>query len=937
MMLKVGAVLYGFLVQSVTPVPDVGGQMWRMVYEKNGAELVWLERADDVKTFAIAFQTLPEDDTGVAHILEHAVLQGSEKYPVKCPFAELRKSSLNVFLNAMTGLDLTCYPFSTRNDRDFLNLADVYLDAVFHPTAVKSPRAFRQEGWHCEIDPKTGAPYYNGVVYNEMKGVHADPERVANREVLHYLFPDNVYGCDSGGKPSAIPDLTYEAFCAFHSKHYHPSRARIFLDGRVDLAAILGKLDAVLSAFAPSEKASPIPLQKPVARTATIPYPAANGGRGTILADGWVVGFGRDLIRQAAFEVLTDYLAGSNEAPFKKALLAKGLCDDLYLYCGGYQQMPLVLVVRGTSPEKAAACRATLRETVEALLKDGLDHARLRALINKHEFSVREMDGSNPRGLSFGLAALGSWRYTDDPAAAFDVTGTFAQLRAGVESGLFETCLREAFVNNPHHVELTYVPSVTCKAPEPKPITGDIETLKREAEELAAFQKQPDSEAAKATIPALRIADIPKSGQIVAHTIATNGPVTVVTTKPTTDGIAYASAYFPADGLNADELKMLPLLASLFGRLPTAQHDALALQTEVADKVGRLDFATAATERGNFLVAEFAVLTNRGEEAVALMKEVLLQTRFDDPAAIDRVIRQRCLAAEREVSSRGDHLAERYASRDFSRRAASRDILSGYAQLRYLQDAGRAVSPLTAALTALASKVIVRDGMILSVTDNLPTGARNALCDFPHSPDGAAPKPAPLALEPPTLAGIKIDGDAGFSGTAAALPDDVPYHGSMRVASNILSLGYLFRQIREKGGAYGTSLGIHSDGLTVCFTYRDPTPVASLAVIRRAGDELMAFAHSEEPLERHIVATIAGMDPYRSPSAEAQRPVELYLAKRTPADIAREREEVLATSRDDLARVAEVLRRQMKTARSFVVGGAKQVAPLPPEKVTPLH
>jgi len=938
MMLKVGAVLYGFLVQSVTPVPDVGGQMWRMVYEKNGAELVWLERADDVKTFAIAFRTLPSDDTGVAHILEHSVLSGSDKYPVKCPFAELRKSSPCVFLNAMTGLDMTCYPFSTRNDKDFLNLEDVYLDAVFHPTAVKSPLTFWQEGWHCEIDPKTGAPFYNGIVYNEMKGIRADPERVANREVLHYLFPDNAYGCDSGGNPSAIPGLTYESFCAFYRRHYHPSNARIFLDGNVDIASALAKLDAFLSPYERAAKVPPAPTQAPVSRSVTLPYPSTDDdGRKVILADAWEVGGNTNLVRLAAFEVLVDYLAGSNESPIKRALLSKGLCDDVYLYCGDYPQMPLVMVVRNTSTEKASPCRAVLRETVAQLLKDGLDRARLGALINRAEFSAREVDSSQPRGLVFASRALRPWLQGGDPASAFDLTGVFARLRAQMAEGLFEKCLREAFVDNPHHVELTFVPDGNVLEKGAKPVVGDLEALKRQTQQLAEFQKRDDSDIAKATMPTVQIADIPKKGSIVAHTIATNGTRALVTTKPTSDGIAYAAAYFPADGLNADELRMLPLLANLYGRLPTAKHDALALQTDVADKIGRLTTYTAATERGNFLVVELAALTNKSDEAVALAREILLETKFDDTNAVENVLRQMCLAAERGVASRGDHLAERYASRDFSRRATSRDILSGYAQLRFLQSTGRAVSPLTAALSALASRVIVRDGMILSLTDNLPKTAQDALCDFPHSADGAPPQPASLALEPPTLAGLQIDGDAGYSSTVAPLPPDAPYEGAMRVAANILSCGYLFKQIRQVGGAYGTGLDIHPSGLIACFTFRDPTPVDSLSVIRRSGEALSAFVRSTEPLDQYIVATVAKMDPYRSPSAEALRPVELYLMKRTPADVERERAQVLATSRADLERVAEMLKRELPASRSFVVGGAKQVKALPGAEVNPLR
>jgi len=931
MMLEVGAVVCGFLVQSVTSFPDVGGRLWRMVYEKNGAELVWLERPDDVKTFAVAFKTLPDDDTGVAHILEHAVLQGSAKYPVKSPFDELRRSSLNVFMNAMTASDVTCYPFSSRNDQDFLNLADVYLDAVFHPTVIENPLAFRQEGWHCEIDPKTGEPFYNGIVYNEMKGARATPERVAVREVMNRLYPDTVYGRDSGGRPSAIPGLTYEKFCGFYRRHYHPSNARIFLDGRVDLPAVLKKLDAVLAPYPRAAKVPSIPMQPPVSSERTIPYASAETDRRTILADGWSVATWRDRVRRAAWEVLTDYLAGSNEAPLTRALLSEGLCDDVSLFCCDYQQVPLVLIVRNTDEAKAAACRATVQATVARLLKEGLDRARLRAIINRSEFDAREADGSRPKGLAYCLRAMGPWVYGDDPAVDFDVTGLYAELRKGVDTGLFEKCLGEAFVGNPHHVALTYVPSRTHTETEAKPVVRDRAALEREMAAFTAYQRREDSSEAKATIPVLRLADIPKSGRLVDHSIATNGAMTVFTTKATADGIAYVTAYFPADGLDAEELRLLPLLSRLFGKLPTAHHTALALETDVADRIGRLSIRTAATARGNFLTVEMAMLADRSEAAVALLKEILLTTRFEDEAAIGRILRQLCVDAERRVAARGDDLAISLAAKGLGRRWASRDLLHGYGQLRARQ--GTAVDgALGRHLAALAAKTIVRDGLVLSVTDNLPAAVRTALGDFPGG-TGHAPVASAIAVEAGTLEGLRIDADAGYSGTAARLPDDVPYTGAMRVASLVLSRGYLHKCIREAGGAYGTGISLLPNGLITCYSYRDPTPVVSRSVVRRAGEELTAFARGDEALDRYIVAATAGMDPYRSPSEEASYPVELYLDGRTPSDLARERGEVLGTSREDLARIGAMLARQLPNARTLVVGGEKQIGSLPADRV----
>ncbi len=947
-MLEVGAIIFGFLVESVTEVPDVGGRMWRMTYEKNGAELVWLEREDEVKTFAIAFKTLPEDDTGVAHILEHSVLAGSEKYPVKSPFDEMRKSSLRVFMNAMTARDKTYYPFCTRNDQDFLNLADVYLDAVFHPNVVRDSMAFLQEGWHYDIDEKTGALSYNGVVYNEMKGVFAEPERMAGREVLRYLYPDIVYGRDSGGKPESIPQLTYEKFCAFYRKFYHPSNARIFLDGSVDLLAVLAKLDSYLSAFDRAEKIAPIPVQPPVQECATIPYPSSVCEKKTILVDAWNAGDFRDLDRQAVLDVLVTYLAGSNEAPLKKALLSRGLCEDMKLYWYDYQQLPMVLIVRNTTDEQATQCRVVVRQTIERLVKDGLDRKRLAAIINRNEFDEREVDTSRPRGLVFFSRAMRTWLYGGDPSAAFDLTGVYKRLRAGVSTGVFEKTLKDVFLDNPHHVELTYTPSKTLgdeiareRAEESakcrRAMTEqEVLALKEQLASLAEYQQRVDPQSAKDSVPTLRVSDIPLHGRMLEHSVSTNGTATLIKTKPTSDGIVYASVCFPIDGLPKGELVKVPLMARLLGKLPTSEHDVWSLQTELLAKVGRMSFATATAKRGNFLIAKLATLSANDVAAVELLKEVVLKTRFDDVAAIAKVQKQKRLSAEREVVTRGDDLAECYAASGLSRRWTARDILHGYEQLRWLQQT-KVDEPFVQSLAGLAKKAFVDDGLVISVTDNISAKAEAMLCSIVPRGTGAMRIAAELECGERNLEGLRIDGDSGYSGTIAKLPADVDFTGSMRVAAKVLSLECLHKEIREVGGAYGTSLSIQPFGLISCYTYRDPTPAASTKTIRRVGEWLQGFARTNPSLDRYVVATIAGVDAYRSPSSEADRPVGLYLEGRSATDVERDRQEILSTKASDLAAVAKVLQSALPQSRTFVVGGAAQVMPLDAAQVECLN
>ena len=587
-----GASLHGFTVKSVTELPEVKGRLVRMTYEKNGADLAWLDRDDDNKTFAIVFRTIPEDDTGVAHILEHSVLCGSEKYPVKEPFVELLKSSFSTFLNAFTSSDWTAYPVCSRNNADFLNLMDVYLDAVFHPLSVKSPLPFRQEGWHYEV--KGGELTRNGVVLSEMKGAFGNPERLAYHELHRLLFPDNCYGFVSGGDPASIHKLTFEQYKDFYRRHYHPSNARIFLDGRVDLPTTLAKLDSYLSAYPRTEVKTAVPLQTPVQAEKTIPYEIGaddSAADKTLLAEGWVIGTFRDRETHLAFDVLSDVLASSNEDPLKKALLEKNLCEDVNLGVGGAEQLTATLFVKNAKDGKADAIRQVVRETFARLAKDGLDHARLNAVLDRHEFNDREKDsGGFPRGLLFFEDALDQWLYGGDPADAFRSEGLYRSLRAKVGQGWFEAFLKRTLIDNPHHVKLTMTASKTLgeerrtaekmelAAIQAKWTPAEREKIMAECKALEAFQKKVDAPEDLAKLPRLSLKDIPEKGPVPESTTATVGGVKVIRAKTAANGIAYLELYFELAGFSAEELSDAAVLAGMLEELPTAKRSVLELK-----------------------------------------------------------------------------------------------------------------------------------------------------------------------------------------------------------------------------------------------------------------------------------------------------------------------------------------------------------------------
>ena len=450
------SILSDFIVLNRQRINELEADLWQMEHQKSGARLVWLERAEENKTFAIAFQTQPWDDTGVFHILEHSVLCGSERYPVKEPFVELMKSSLNTFLNAMTFPDRTIYPVSSRNSQDFMNLLRVYMDAVLHPLLHSKPEIFGQEGWHYELD-EGGALSITGVVFNEMKGAFSSPDTLLEREVTRHLFPDTCFRYVAGGDPEHIPELTYEAFAAAHSRLYHPSNAYIFLDGSVDIAQVLSILDEeYLSAYDRCPAPEAIPPQKPVeAGTSTIYYelsPQESTEGRARLADGYVACTFRDRETLTALQALSDVLCGDNQAPLKRRLLESGLARDVRLkICGGVQQPWFTLEARDIAENKADEVSAALREELKRLSREGLDHRRILAVLDNLEFEARQRDyGQTPQGIMLYAQVLESWLYGGGPAANLSVGTLFDGLREKCGAGYFEALLKRLILENPH-------------------------------------------------------------------------------------------------------------------------------------------------------------------------------------------------------------------------------------------------------------------------------------------------------------------------------------------------------------------------------------------------------------------------------------------------------------------------------------------------------
>lgn len=937
--------LHGFVVEYAQPLPELKATLYRMTYEKNGADLVWLDREDENKTFAITFKTIPQDDTGVFHILEHSVLCGSDKYPVKEPFVELLKSSLQTFLNAFTFPDKTCYPVCSRNDQDFLNLMDVYLDAVLHPLSVTDDHAFRQEGWHYELDDPQGELTVNGVVYNEMKGAYADPDTVLMREMNALLFPDNCYGYESGGYPDAIPTLTYENYRASHRRFYHPSNSRIFLDGSVDLDAVLAKLDSYLSPYDRLEVDSHIPMQAPVAPASkTARYqigPEDDGTNKAILARGWVFARFDEREKIAVCEALTDALCGSNEAPLKKALLEQGLAEDVeFQSWDGTQQRYVLLVVRHTDENKQAQVWQTVERVLREQADGGLDRSRVASVLNRMEFKARERDmGGFPRGLALALDCAESWLYGGDPAQNLQCGELFASLREKLEEGWFENFICTALLECPHQATVCLLPSSTLgeeRAHQERERLAAVKASWTPEETQAVIdrfhrlrerQSTPDSPQALSAIPTLSLSDLsPQLHRTPQEETAADG-VTVLHQSLETGGILHLDLYFSLEDLSLEELSRVSLLTSLLGKLDTADHSAIDLRSAMDDCLGRFSATVlplapeGERERCTpWLVVSASLLADRRAEAARLILEILIGTRFDDAAKLGILVTQLRLQMEQGIQASGHSFAAQRAGAYLSAQKTVMETVSGINYLRFLQQTGQAQDGLGDALAGLFGRVFSRRRLTVSVTGELDADwVKTLAAGLPDLPVG---EPVALPRRPLAREGFQIPAQVGFAARAGALPGAERCTGTALVGANLLTYDYLWNTVRVQGGAYGVGLRADSGGSIRFWSYRDPSPRQSLDRFDGAGQALVQTARSGDDLTKYIVSTVGSDQPPLSPRTEGLQEAVNRLSGSTWEQRQQRYTEVLHTTPDQMEALGASLTAAAERGGICVIGSS---------------
>ncbi len=950
-------IVHGFTVLSGRRLDELEAVLWQLEHRRSGARLVWLEREEKNKTFSIAFQTQPWDDTGVFHILEHSVLCGSDRYPVKEPFVELLKSSLNTYLNAATFPDMTMYPVSSRNDQDFVNLLRIYMDAVLHPLIHSKPEIFGQEGWHYELDGE-GEPSYKGVVFNEMKGAMAAPDELLDSRLLRRLFPDTCYQYNAGGDPEHIPELTYEQFAAAHKRLYHPSNAYIFLDGRMDIDSILGILDGeYLAAYDRAPVPDPIPLQAAVdGGTTELVYELSAQesleGRAR-LADGFVLGTFADREEITALEALADVLCGDNQAPLKRKMLENGLAKDVNLTCySGSLQPRMTLEVKDVEEDKLEAVSKALTEELSRLVREGLDHRRILATLDNMEFQARQRDyGSTPQGLMLGVQVMACWLYGGDPAGRLEVGDLYDRLREKCGAGWFEELLNRALVSNPHRCRVIMRPSHTLgqerqaaeteRLREARSGWSETETaaIRDRQARIETWQNTPDTPEQLTAIPMLRLDQIPSEPERlpIEETVCAGLPVLLH--ELPTGGITYLNLYFTLDDLTEEQISQVSLLAQLLGKLETEGWGLEELQRELRSRFGQIRFSVEAyslmgsPERcRSFLCASCSVLDGKLESALELLSELLTRTKLQDPKRVSEFLAQRRAVLAEQLVMNG-HLTS--LSRVLARSSAEsvvKENAEGAAFLRWLTELERAFSQrfpaLEEALAALSGRVFCRARLTVSVTGHRPDGAETAAALLSaRLPEGEpVPEEAPaLRPWPRCREGIVIPSDVSYAAMGGVMP--LACRGGTRAAGRVVSLDYLWNAVRVQGGAYGVGLVLWDKGLAGFYSYRDPSAGRTLDCYRASSDFLRSVGNMD--MTGMIIGAVADDDRLLTPRLRGKTADLYHWRGMTFGDLCRLRREMLAAGPEDLAALAGALDALAEEASVCVLGSRKQLDACP--------
>lgn len=954
--LKPGAVIHGFKLEQVRFVRELDADCYLFRHVKSGARLLKVASKDDNKVFSVAFKTPPPDDSGVPHIMEHSVLNGSENFPVKSPFDILSQGSLNTFLNAMTSSDFTIYPVASRNDKDFMNLMHVYLDAVFKPLIYKDKRILMQEGWHYELESPESPLVFKGVVYNEMKGAYSAPERQLDLIMSRALFPDNCYGKSSGGYPDAIPGLTYEQFINFHKKFYHPANSYIYLYGNGEMEKELAFIDKeYLSGYDKIVVDSAIPLQKapekPLVLKGEYGIPEGTPAEGkTFIARGSVYGRNSDQEFNIAMDILAEALVNHQASPLRLAMQEAGIGQDISAYSDNIQQPVFLVTVNNAEAADLEKFTKVYNDTLKKVVAEGFNREVLEGIINRYEFSMREGRGSFT-GIMGAMMSAAGWMFGEDPFITLSFNKELAAIRSRLDEKYFEQLAAKMLLENSHSCTVVLQPKPGLEreaaAKTEQKLAGikagmspeQIAAIVKQTRELVAFQQRRDDPEALKTIPLLEISDIEKKEEDLPLIKESVAGTPLLWFDDFTKGIVYLDLYFDSGAVPQELIPYVQLYSELVGMMSTGSYSYGDLENQVNLHTGGITTSldTLPVERNDdklrylFLMRGKAMPEKIGRLA-HLISEQLLGSRWDDQARLREMLFRTKAQFEQRLAYNGLGIAMSRLGSYFTNRGAYRDLTSGYGYYLFLDAACKEqdLSKIAAKLKSVQQLIVNRKGMQVGITCRqeqlkavhgelekmlaaLPAG------DFRPVAYSFARQPLNEGFQDASKVQYVLKGNdykkLGFS-----------YSGKLDVLGQLLSTVYLQNTIRVQGGAYGGFSIIDDAGLLAFASYRDPNLEKTIENYLGADEFLAALNLEERDLRRLIIGTISDRDRPLNPSQKGYTAVRRLLRGDTLEQLQKERDEVLSTTLEDLKGFAEMVRKVMETETLCVVGNEKKIA-----------
>lgn len=943
-------------------VPDLNSTGAVLRHKKTGAKITLLKNDDNNKVFYIGFRTPPTDSTGVAHIIEHSVLCGSDKYPVKDPFVELAKGSLNTFLNAMTYPDKTVYPVASCNDKDFANLMDVYLDAVFHPNIYKEEKIFMQEGWHYECEDLEDPITINGVVYNEMKGAYSSADDLLSREVFNQLYPDTAYGVDSGGKPSDIPSLTYRDFTSFHQRYYHPSNSFIYLYGDVDMVEKLNYLDeAYLSHYDYLEIDSTIQKQVPFVETANVmvPYPVLSQEEcenGYFYSYNVSIKDSLDKELYVALQIMDYVLCTAPGTPVKEALTDAGVGTEIYsVYENGIYQPYFSFVAKNCKKEDKEKFVTIVEDTLKKIVKEGIDKNALKAAISNFEFKYKEADfGIYPKGLMYGLQALDSWLYDDtDPFMHIEANETFQKLKGKVESDYYEQFILKEILNNPHKAIISMVPTVGLEKEETDALSQkldaykqslskeEIEKIIERTRQLKEYQESEDKPEDVAKIPMLKREDLNKKAEEFINEELEFENTKLLFHEIYTNGVSYLRLIFDIRDIDVELLPYLGLWKNLFCMVGTKNYEYGDLFNEMNIKTGGIGFSVhnfpmvdKMGEFGYTFEAKAKVLYENTKDAMELMSEILYTSDYEDDKRLKAILGEMKSMMQAQMMNAGHSLAVMRAMSNISEMHKVDDLTSGISFFRFVSDLNlhyeEKKDELKQNLKHLTNWILKQNRVFYDYT-----GTKEGLEEFKKylrpfheslSTEENWNQPFHLELAHQkeafcTSAGIQYVCRAGHLG----FTKENAYTGALRVMRVMMGYHYLWINVRVKGGAYGCMSNFARSGTGYFVSYRDPNLEKTIEVYEGAPAFLANYEADEDTMTKYIIGAIAECDTPLNPSAQGARGLLAYLSGMTFEKEQQARCEILNCTCEDIRKLAPFVEAMLHEKELVVVGNEEKV------------